>query len=536
MKEKQTTPGAMIKTTTKRREWWGWFGSAAWMFCMMYGYDMFLSAEGKESIPPIVFMGLFALSVAAFGWKFGNDADGLSKIAFYTTPFALLITAVFALLPQPLGSVLYMISPVLMAPAFTRRIYGIIRTAGADRQLTRYMSCVSACVAVFTFWIISEPPKEISFLVPALLTIPIWLGIRRRLPVQNDPVVISTLRISKKLSFTLLGTVIVLFLFNFMNTIIHTEIAVIAGLQEANTLYTLLGFLLPPLAFVLYGIISDKGHERVGFICGMGLCIVGILLTLLSEDIQSALLLPLAITDGLGASYTEFFIVTIPIYFIISTKRPVFIAALGMVFWLASSALQYIPFYMPEAFLTISIPLLVSTAILAVIFAALVFILFERHRENTLAAALFALMRYNENTVSESDTEPGGVMLENGFTKEEKDVALLLTEGLTQYEISRKLRLTSGEVGKHIKTLREKVAGISDPDPKIAAIIKKYKLTTREAGMLRCLCQSMTNYEIAEENFMSEETARVNIHRLIKKLPVENRADVAEWVESYAGN
>jgi len=119
------------------------------------------------------------------------------------------------------------------------------------------------------------------------------------------------------------------------------------------------------------------------------------------------------------------------------------------------------------------------------------------------------------------------------LTPEEREVALLLIEGDTQRDIARKLRLSATEVGNRVRSIRNKII-IGDDDPMIASIVKKYRLSGRETDILRCLCRNMTNTEIAAERFLSEETVRVHIHNLIKKLPVEKRNDVPVWVTAYS--
>ena len=118
------------------------------------------------------------------------------------------------------------------------------------------------------------------------------------------------------------------------------------------------------------------------------------------------------------------------------------------------------------------------------------------------------------------------------LTPEEREVALLLIEGDTQRDIARRLRLPASEVSQRVKAIRDKVS-MGEYDQVIAAIVGKYKLSGRETDILRCLRRNMTNAEIAAERFLSEETVRVHIHNLVKKLPVETRNDVFDWVTAF---
>jgi hypothetical protein len=49
---------------------------------------------------PLVFMLALALAMIALAWRFGRDPNGLSEVAFYTTPAAFAITPIFVLLPE----------------------------------------------------------------------------------------------------------------------------------------------------------------------------------------------------------------------------------------------------------------------------------------------------------------------------------------------------------------------------------------------------------------------------------------------------
>jgi DNA-binding CsgD family transcriptional regulator len=121
----------------------------------------------------------------------------------------------------------------------------------------------------------------------------------------------------------------------------------------------------------------------------------------------------------------------------------------------------------------------------------------------------------------------------DSFTREERDIALLLTEGFTQYEISRKLSMTSGEVGAQIARIREKVGVKGSSDPVISAAVLEYKLTKREVDMLWRLLKGMGNSEIAAELFLSEETVRIHVRNLMKKLNLANRHSIERWSEAF---
>jgi len=527
------------RATTKRREWWGWFGSISWLFFMMYGHDNFMYGDlvnDGGSWYPFIFMAVFSLAVAAFGWYYGRNPEGLSRLAFFMTPAVIAITAVFALLPQPWGSVLFAFSPVFMAPAITRRVYGVIQTAKPERRLTRYMSGIAACVLAFTAWMLLGLPREIAFLIPALLAIPAWAGVRGYVALPEALPEISAFRIKKRWMLLLAAAVILLIWLEHEHAVIHTHF-IIVGEETHETLLTVFSFLLPPTGFMLFAFISDKGYERAGFIAGMTLFLTGLLFASLPVSASGAALSPLLVADGLGGAYTEFFILTVPLFLFGRTKRPVFIASLGVALNLASSALGWkLEYWMPAPFLELGAPLVVSSAVLTAVFIALAFILFERHKEKTLAAALYALLREGgeEEAPAEGETPEKADAPEASaasLTEEEKAAARLLLDGLTLHEISRRLHINSTDVGALVKAVREKILGAEQAA--LSPVAKAYHLTPREADVLACLRKGMTNSEIAEALLVTEGTAKLHVHNLMPKLPNISRKEIPAWVEKF---
>ena len=562
-REAEQTEGRQY-TTTKRLEWWGWFGSAVWFFFMMYGHDNFLTGDlvskDSSSLPPFLFSFFLGLSIIAFGWLFGRDPDRLSRIGFITAPIGIALTAVFAFAPQPYREVIYVILPFFMAPAITRRIYGIIRTAAPGKRLIRYMSGIVACVFAFTTWNIAfsglagaGAKAGLAFIVPALLAVPIWISIRRSAAIPESLPESGKLHLSRNNILVLVAIVIILFLVDSLFASIHTQVIMNgSGGLELGVVYTIIGFMLPPIGYVIYAIINDRGHERMAFICGMGLAIIGIMLAMISVASYTPgvslhpIMLPLAITDGLGGSYTEFLILTVPVFFFDNAKKPVLVASLGLAFDIISSALLWVASYwMPQPLLDLSMLQLIVTAILTVIFIILVFFLFEKYREKTLAAALFRMLRRevvaeqvdgaNEPADSASETERAEIHIKSIdiFEPDERRIAELLMDGYTSGEIAHKLHIPASEVGSIIRSLRSKV--VREPSAEILdRIASDYKLTRREAHILRGIYEGKTNTMIADESFVSLETVKFHSKNLIRKLPVDSRASLYDWLLSGA--
>ena len=122
------------------------------------------------------------------------------------------------------------------------------------------------------------------------------------------------------------------------------------------------------------------------------------------------------------------------------------------------------------------------------------------------------------------------------LTPGETDVAMLLIEGESRNSISRRLHRPIEKIHRDIDAIREKVIRRGDPDPGIAAAVRKFELTRRETDLLRCICRRMTNAGIAADLFISGETVKSHMRSLLKKLPVENRTEVPALIESLRKN
>ena len=210
---------------------------------------------------------------------------------------------------------------------------------------------------------------------------------------------------------------------------------------------------------------------------------------------------------------------------------------------------------LPESIKTADAPLFVSTAISSIAFFLLLYFFYQRQqRERTLADALYAMLYSGEgeempdgeesnqdgqlpNDTPEPPFPPESIterrLRKTDLTEGESKVAMLLLEGKTRSEILRNLHISASELGQQEKAIRNKLLNPASPDETVATIVALYGLTKRESDMLQYLRQSKSNKEISSELFISEETIRIHIRNLLKKLPVENRNDIAAWVESF---
>lgn len=534
-----------VRPTTPLRELLGWCGAMNWLYTMIYSYEIALFKvigyfEGGWI--QFFFMALLALSIGLFSYRFGRNPNGLGGIAFYMTPSAILATAVVGVLPLPLATALYLLSAVLMGPALARGAYGVVSTAKPGRMFLRYAAGFSFAFLIFGVWVALDLPKETSFLVPALLAVPAWPAARGKLPVPENLPETGAFKFARQHMFTLTATAVMMLWIIIQGRMVLNNVFAGTGREPNLVVDSLLTWTPTALFVILFGFIADKGYERLGFICIMGLSLFGSICALLPGISQGTITLLLIFSFVCGEIYIEYTAYAIPLYFVASARRPVFTASVGCVFFLMVGAVEWKKdIWLPKVFMELEAPLLVSAAASVLLFIVLVHFLFERYQESTLAAALYALLHSDRNAGGsgmpaaeiEARDEPGNPnAMDDLLTPEEISVALLLIDGETQYGISRKLHRSAHDVRKQLDTIREKIIRKGDPNPGIAVAINEFNLTRRESDVLRCLCRHMTNTEIAAELFLSDETVKTHVRNLMKKLPVENRQDVAALVKT----
>jgi len=160
-------------------------------------------------------------------------------------------------------------------------------------------------------------------------------------------------------------------------------------------------------------------------------------------------------------------------------------------------------------------------------------LLYEKYKDsNTGCAEKASEAQKLLGSLSDTRRLPEG--LHAGFTPEEQEIAMLLTEGATKREIVRKLGITTVEYSRRVSAIREKVSGMAEADPVIEAVADEFGLTRREADVLAYLRRGAGNDIITDELYLSEETVRAHVRNVLKKLLIENRRDVARWLDEYA--
>jgi DNA-binding CsgD family transcriptional regulator len=328
-----------------------------------------------------------------------------------------------------------------------------------------------------------------------------------------------------------------------MSAMVHSNI-INAGI-DGSILILLLGIVLSPAAFFVYGFITDKDLPQFAFIGGLCIALLGPLLFFISGQSDTALFLPLVLADGIGGAYISFFLLALPVFYTIGTKRPVFAAASGMIAsLLASSPLWVAEKWLPEQLRVLDANLLLSLSISVLVFMVLAHFIIQLYQVKELAVDLYRSF-YSED-IKQAPPCPGELIASNpvtrlpyipesmenaGLLSEERAVTSLLIEGFTKGEIARKLHMSAATVSEHMRTIREKIGAFhSDVDQLLERVAAEYKLTGREAQILRELYEGKTNSRIASDLFISSETVKFHVKNIMTKLPLEGRAELREWL------
>lgn len=80
------------------------------------------------------------------------------------------------------------------------------------------------------------------------------------------------------------------------------------------------------------------------------------------------------------------------------------------------------------------------------------------------------------------------------------------------------------EKPEHIMVLMERIVEKHEVD--FAKAKEAYHLSKREVEILQCICQGLTNKEIAEQKFISEYTVKDHIKSIMKSMGVNSRNEI----------
>ena len=299
------------------------------------------------------------------------------------------------------------------------------------------------------------------------------------------------------------------------------------SLNDYSLLFTYALMLLPIVfSCVIVVFLRKNKWMLIMLICVLSLCFQQGLNLFFSDRGRLAIVYELV--DTVSGSGPPIFLLFIPLMYCVQRRSNATAAAGIAALWFFAGAVSY--FLSPGQASELSITA-APAAGFVVSFAAIAFLFYLNGEHNRLYYR--TIIEEYRSRLKNGELSTDEAIQEAGLSEAEQKVVLLLMEGETRRDISRRLNLSAAEVNNLIAAIRDKLVHLEDPDPLIAAATKKFNLTRRETTMLRCLREGMTNQKIAEELFISEGTVKIHVHNLLKKLNVERRQQLAAWEESF---
>ena len=300
------------------------------------------------------------------------------------------------------------------------------------------------------------------------------------------------------------------------------------GYSGYSSIFSIVIFILPAIFAVFIIITLRRGKWLpIMLACSLLVCFQQGLILFLGDN--DALAVAYQLFDALSDPGNVIFLVFIPLIFCLQKRKNATAVIAMYSIWFLEAALTYfLQGIFGDAVSFIVAPAVAFTLSIAAI--AFLFYLYSEHNR----AYVKALIEDLKSQVGDGALPTNSAMADAGFSQEEIKVAMLLIEGNTRSDILRKLHMTAAEAGQHENSIRKKITAMGDPDPATAVIVAEFKLTKRETDMLRYLRRGLTNAAMAEELFLSEETVKIHVRNLMKKLPIDDRSEIALWAESFA--
>lgn len=308
------------------------------------------------------------------------------------------------------------------------------------------------------------------------------------------------------------------------------------GTVNSPWIYFLNVALRLPMGFLM-GWFAYKGRWYYAVGLPLGLMVTGCAISLLAGDTPVGDYAMMSLFNCGGAGFVMF-IHILGMQAALWRRRRALTASFGslvhysLTSFFTVSTLQISPDYFGQFMRQ---PLTVAVIVFSVPLFLLVMMFLVNHKLMRVVQDFFS-MAPEVGGFAEPDEKPPKAALpaapHETFSPFERKIAALLIDGLSQREIARKFHLTAAEVEQQIHSVRDKITR-GEADPTLDAIAQQYKLTRREQDMLCCVRQGMTNAEIATDLFLSEETVRIHVRNLIRKLPLESRQDVGPWVDTF---
>ncbi len=133
----------------------------------------------------------------------------------------------------------------------------------------------------------------------------------------------------------------------------------------------------------------------------------------------------------------------------------------------------------------------------------------------------------------------------NGLSDRERDIALMLAEGLTNREIGQELFLSEHTVRAHVSRVLAAFGAASRfavaarvaelfPADRTADEPRRAELTPRQAAVAERIAHGFGNAEIGRDLDLSVKTVEKHIGEIFRRWDVSSRVGIARIVRSHA--
>ena len=146
-------------------------------------------------------------------------------------------------------------------------------------------------------------------------------------------------------------------------------------------------------------------------------------------------------------------------------------------------------------------------------------------------------VRYDETTRQIIQLVPNTVVLILTHSEDDRDLWLAIEAGATGYmtkdvTVKQLLEAISGVKAREAiisAPLASALKALRQPDKKQGCTRADIKLTAREHQVLNLIANSASDRDIAKRLNISEHTAKVHTHNIMRKLQVHSRVAAATW-------
>ncbi|MDI9469844.1 MAG: LuxR C-terminal-related transcriptional regulator [Bacillota bacterium] len=423
-----------------------------WFFCNAYNFDDILFAGHA----PAWFFLLLVVSMVLFESLFHRRPQLAVPVTRLMAIGGAVITMLMPLFPAIVFSALYILTAAFMAPLLIMRIHGVLSIAPQKQCFRCYTSAIAVTIILHTFWVILPLPAPVRF---TLIAIPGLLASRRLpgySPVEGQRRSGFKEAVPGRMWLPLVLFTLLINLVSLASAIVNTNYSMPAQ-QENIVIVWLLARLLPAFGFMIYAWAADHDRARTALILAISFFLAGTWISFVYPS--ESLWIPLLIADGIGGSFAEYHVLTLPLYLLPYTRRPLFIGSLGFMMNFLSAAIGWpIDVWFPQWLVTENNGIMFFVILFLLCIATMLVIFWQMNLSGEWKeSARFQKELALKQAESVETKSTATVDIEQfGLTKREKEIFDLILEGLSAAEMAKCLFITERTVRFHMTNIYQK--------------------------------------------------------------------------------